>query len=88
MRAMAPWMSAMLVVSPLSRLIFLSRWSWIKLIYDSVSLVVVTLPLWYHLEGAYQALQTVSWLKTLQLVLYFGLLVFVLAELAKTKGEE
>ncbi|MEM1967617.1 MAG: hypothetical protein QXO86_07095 [Nitrososphaerota archaeon] len=88
MQAMAPWMSAMLVVSPLSRLIFLSRWSWMKLIYDLISLVVVTLPLWYHLEGAYEALQTVSWLKTLQLVLYFGLLVFVLAELAKTKGEE
>lgn len=88
MQAMALWMSAMLVVSPLSRLIFLSRWSWIKLIYDLISLVVVALPLWYHLEGAYQALQTVSWLKTLQLVLYFGLLTFVLAKLADTKGEK
>lgn len=79
---MIPWMGVRLIVTPLSRLVFLSRWSWVKLIYDMTSAVVVTLPLWGPLEEAYQALQIISLLQTILYVLYFGLLTFILFKLA------
>ena len=38
---MAPWMVAQLTVTPISRVVFLSRWQWMKLIYDGISLGLI-----------------------------------------------
>jgi len=61
--AMAPWFVGMLIVSPISRLVFLSRYPWVKLIYDFSALFVVVLPLWFHLPEPLEALRLVSWLQ-------------------------
>lgn len=75
--ALAPWLSAQLVVSPVSRVVFLSRYGWLKLMYDTISVLVVSLPLFLSSKSAVNALSLVSWLKTAQLLLYAVLVVYL-----------
>jgi len=83
---LAPWYAAMLVVSPLSRVLALSRHMWIKLIYDGVSIVVVSSPLWLRMSSPAQALLLVSIAKAFQLVFYYALIVWLILEIQK--GEQ
>ncbi len=43
---MAPWMAFQLSVSPVSRVVFLSSRSWLKLLYDFLSLGAILSPIW------------------------------------------
>jgi len=73
---MVPWFVAMLIVSPISRLVFLSRYPWAKLIYDFFALVGVTLPLWWHSLGPLEALRFVAWIQAGLYGLYWLVLLF------------
>lgn len=77
MRAMAPWLVAMLAISPVSRVVFLSKYAWLKLIYDLLSIAVVSSPLFLSIEDPIVALTVVSWAKAGQLILYLLLLFFL-----------
>lgn len=82
MAALAPWLVAMLTVSPVTRIIFLSRHSWIKLLYDSISIAIVAAPFWLHISDPVRALSVVSWLKATQYLLYLLLLIILSAIIA------
>jgi len=73
---MVPWFVAMLTVSPISRLVFLSRYPWTKLLYDSFALVGVTLPLWWRSLGPLEALRFVAWIQAGLYGLYWLVLLF------------
>ncbi len=75
MSAMAPWFTAMLAVSPVSRVVFLSPYAWVKLLYDAMSLFVISSPLWLNIADPVEVLHIVSWMKAGQYVIYFGLLL-------------
>ncbi len=75
--ALAPWFAAQLVVSPLSRIVFLSRYGWLKLPYDMLSVVVISSPLFFSFDNSVSALAVVSWAKTGQLGLYLLLIVLI-----------
>lgn len=75
---MAPWFAAMLVVSPLSRLVFLSELPWVKLIYDVLVLSIFSLPLWLELSTPLEALALIAWSQALLYACYWVMLyIFV-----------
>ena len=74
MSAMAPWMTAMLAISPVTRVVFLCSYAWVKLLYDLVSVFVVSSPVWLNISDPVKSLYIVSWLKAGQLIGYLGLL--------------
>lgn len=86
LRAMAPWMAAQLAVSPVSRVVFLSSYSWIKLVYDFSSLLIVGLPLWWKANSAVSALFLMAWAKVVVYVLYFLVLLAIVKELSYPHG--
>jgi len=76
MALMAPWMMAQLTVSPVSRVVFLSKWPWVKLIYDALSLFVMALLfLWSYPPE--KALASLSWMYVALYVLYLFILVWL-----------
>jgi hypothetical protein len=86
LRAMAPWMAAQLAVSPVSRVVFLSSYSWIKLVYDFSFLLIVGLPLWWKANSAVSALFLMAWAKVVVYVLYFLVLLAIVKELSYPHG--
>jgi O-antigen/teichoic acid export membrane protein len=78
---LAPWYAAMLVVSPLSRVVFLSQYMWIKLLYDAASILIVTTPLFLPALPAHKAVLLVSTAKTIQLIFYGCLLAWLTGRL-------
>jgi O-antigen/teichoic acid export membrane protein len=79
--AIAPWMLASLVVSPLSRVIEIFQAQEFKFIYDLSALVGVVVALWA--AGALrldllQAVQILSSMRILGYVIYFGVLLKVI----------
>ncbi len=81
--SLAPWYAAMLVVSPLSRVLALSKHMWIKLIYDGVSIIVVSSPLWLRMSSPAQALLLVSVAKAFQLLFYYALITWLVLGIQK-----
>jgi O-antigen/teichoic acid export membrane protein len=82
LRAMAPWMAAQMAVSPVSRVVFLSPYSWLKLVYDFTALLAVSLPLWWKADSAVHALFLVAWVKVALYVLYFLVLLLIVTQVA------
>lgn len=76
MAVMAPWMVAQLTVSPVSRVIFLSRWSWMKLVYDTSALMIIALLLGLKLDSG-KALTFLSWGSTALYGIYFLVMVLI-----------
>lgn len=87
LRAMAPWMATQMAVSPVSRVVFLSPYSWVKLVYDFSSLLVTGLPLWWQANSAVSALFLMAWAKVVLYVLYFLLLLAIVKQLSHRYGE-
>lgn len=79
MAVMAPWMVAQLTVSPVSRVVFLSRWSWVKLVYDLLSLVSFGLVFLIDANGlnASKTLLFLSWIQALLYGMYMALLLWL-----------
>ncbi|WP_234554982.1 lipopolysaccharide biosynthesis protein [Thermus caliditerrae] len=76
MGVMGPWMAAQLAVSPVSRLVFLTSRAWLKLVYDTFSLLVVTSPIWlWNLSRPEDALKKVSLLMVSAYMVYFFILL-------------
>lgn len=88
--AYAPWMVAQMAVSPVSRVVFLSKRSWIKLFYDSVSLLVVTCLPYLAMNvwrcGAVEALWILSWAKV-ALYLFYLLILAVASKKITTLSD-
>ncbi|MFM9420307.1 lipopolysaccharide biosynthesis protein [Thermus scotoductus] len=79
---MAPWMAFQLAVSPVSRVVFLSSRSWLKLLYDFTSLGMISSPIWLLNEyGPVQALLGVSLLMAGAYVIYFTVLFVLVTRL-------
>ncbi|WP_347241444.1 oligosaccharide flippase family protein [Thermus sp.] len=74
---MAPWMVAQLTVSPVSRVVFLSRWSWIKLVYDMSALMIFALLLGLELDSS-KALAFLSWGSATLYGIYFVVMVLII----------
>jgi O-antigen/teichoic acid export membrane protein len=79
--ALAPWHAFMFIVSPVSRLIFLSRLAYLKIIYDALSVIVVFSPLVLAMSDPVDAMRFVSQLKVCQLVIYLSFVFYVAASL-------
>ena len=60
MRIMAPWMMGQLVVSSVGRVVFLSRFPWIKLFYDALSAIAISAIFWFRLPPK-EALMLLTW---------------------------
>jgi O-antigen/teichoic acid export membrane protein len=88
LRAMAPWMAAQMAVSPVSRVVFLSPYSWLKLVYDFSALLAVSLPLWCRADSAVHALFLVAWVKAALYALYYLVLLFIVIKLGSHQGEK
>ena len=80
LRIMVPWFVTMLTVSPISRLVFLSRYPWAKLFYDILALFGVSLPLWLNLSEPLEALRLVTWVQAGLYVLYWLILFFAVRQ--------
>ena len=76
-KAMVPWLFFLLVVNPVSRIVFLSRYMWVKIFYDLISLLVITLPLYLHINDPIKSLWLISWLKAMQLIFYMLFLLVI-----------
>jgi O-antigen/teichoic acid export membrane protein len=76
MAIMAPWMVAQLTVNPVTRVIFLSRWSWIKLIYDIGSLASFGFLFLIHEEDFFHSLKIISWVQATLYAIYLIILVW------------
>jgi O-antigen/teichoic acid export membrane protein len=74
MAVMAPWMVAQMTVGSVSRVIFLSPWSWMKFIYDTLALAVASLPLALNL-GSLRALMLLSWGSAVLYGVYFHVMI-------------
>ena len=85
LRVMVPWFVMMLTVSPISRLIFLSRYPWAKLLYDILALIGVSLPLWLHISEPLRALRFVAWIQAGLYVLYWLILFLAVRQGLKVK---
>lgn len=80
--ALTPWMLSALVVSPISRLVYVYRRQRLKLIYDSLSLVSVLLVFYVGAARDLTLLDTLralSWLQTVAYGVYFVLLVRIVS---------
>ena len=88
LQAMAPWMAAQMAVSPVSRVVFLSPYSWLKLVYDFSALLAVSLPLWCRADSAVHALFLVAWVKAALYALYYLVLLFIVIKLGSHQGEK
>jgi O-antigen/teichoic acid export membrane protein len=93
MSIMAPWMVAQLVVSPVSRVVFLSRFPWAKLVYDALSVLAVGALFIVQLspEGA---LRLLTWLYVALYAFYWVILLWLAGDeslsaprVAGAKGE-
>lgn len=83
---MAPWVAFQLSVSPVSRVVFLSSRSWLKLLYDFVSLGAILSPFWlWNKFGPVQALLSVSLLMAGAYALYFVILLVLVMRLPNEK---
>ena len=80
--ALAPWYAFLLIVSPVSRLIFLSRLAYLKLVYDALSVIVMLSPLAIAMSDPVDTVRLVSLLKSCQLVIYLFFVFYVAANLA------
>jgi O-antigen/teichoic acid export membrane protein len=78
MAVMAPWMVAQITVGSVSRVIFLSPWSWMKFIYDTLALAVASLPLALNL-GSLRALMLLSWGSTVLYGVYFLVMIVAIS---------
>jgi len=67
MSIMAPWMVGQLVLSSVGRVIFLSRFPWIKVLYDVLSLLIVGV-VFFIQQPPEEALMLLTWL---YVALYF-----------------
>ena len=76
MSIMAPWMVAQLVVSPVSRVVFLSRFPWAKLVYDALSVLAVGALFIVHLSPE-EALWLLTWLYVALYALYWVILLWL-----------
>jgi len=76
MAIMAPWMVAQLAVSPVSRAVFLSRWSWVKFAYDVFSLLIFAFLITFRLDSR-EALIFLSWSSATLYGVYFLVLLLV-----------
>lgn len=77
MAVMAPWMVAKLVVGSVSRVVFLTRQSWVKLIYDFFALISFGF-VFMGVESEFiHALMRLSLINLLLYVVYFGLLLWI-----------
>ncbi|NPA71533.1 MAG: oligosaccharide flippase family protein [Gammaproteobacteria bacterium] len=72
---MAPWFVGILTVNPLSRLVFLSRYPWSKLIYDVGALGGIIFLFWVHIPDPLTALRLVAWIQALLYGLYWVILL-------------
>lgn len=84
-RVMVPWFVTMLTVSPISRLIFLSRYPWTKLLYDILALITTSFPLWLHLSDPLGALYFVTWTQAGLYILYWLILLLTVQQGLKVK---
>lgn len=87
---MVPWMFAQLIVSPLSRVVFLRRRQKLKLVYDLTSLTAVFAVLsfaWKAGASVEQAVLMLSCAKTLAYTLYFLLLVWIVGSEASNPSD-
>ncbi len=85
--AMAPWVTLQLAVSPVSRVVFLSPWSWLKLLYDFLSLGAVLSPLWFlRFSGPVEAVWGISLLMAGTYGAYFVILLFLVHRLQYEGG--
>jgi O-antigen/teichoic acid export membrane protein len=77
MAIMAPWMIAQLTVYPVTRAIFLSSWSWVKLIYDLCAVASFAFIFLIQEENFSQALKILSWIQVLLYTIYLVILLWV-----------
>jgi len=88
MGVMGPWMAAQLAVSPVSRLVFLTPRAWLKLFYDTTSLLVVTTPAWlWRNDQPEEALLKMSLLMVFAYVLYLVVLLLIAFQIQSQKTE-
>jgi lipopolysaccharide exporter len=79
--AMAPWMLAALVVSPLSRAVYVFQAQELKLIYDIVTLTMVIGVLLIGSRWAESLVENIKWLslaQTLAYGLYFAIIAWII----------
>lgn len=76
--AMIPWTAMALIVSPVSRLIFLSRVSWLKFIYDILSLSIVVAASFLNVQNPLDVLKFISISQAFLYVIYFFILLYIL----------
>lgn len=80
-RVAAPWAFFQLVVSPLSRVVFIYNWQSSKLIYDLSVLTLTALSLFYSMSNGFDILQLTVLLtaaNTVCYILYFAILFYQL----------
>lgn len=83
MGVMGPWLAAQLAVSPVSRIVFLSRHAWVKLLYDLISVAIVLSPLWaWKNLSPVEAVLAISLSSAVAYALYFALLIGLVRTLA------
>ncbi|WP_448377633.1 lipopolysaccharide biosynthesis protein [Fervidobacterium sp.] len=76
MSIMAPWMVAQLAVSPVSRVVFLSRLPWVKLVYDGLSVLAIWALFIVHFSPE-EALKLLAWLYVALYTLYWIILLWL-----------
>lgn len=77
MAAMAPWLVSQLTVSPVSRVVFLSKWSWVKLVYDLLSLASFGLVLLVADADPLRSLVFLSWIEASLYGVYMVILLWL-----------
>ena len=82
MAIMSPWMVAQLTVSPVSRIVFLSQWQWVKFLYDGLALGIFAFVFIAKKSSFITSLKTVVLMEVALYLAYFAILVWVTGRMA------
>ncbi len=77
MQAQTPWIVAAFVVSPLSRLIFLTKYTWLQIPYEVATILVLLLPLISHYSNPVQAVGNIALYRTLLYTIYLLIILML-----------
>jgi len=82
MAIMSPWMVAQLTVSPVSRIVFLSQWQWVKFLYDGLALGIFAFVFIAKKPSFITSLKTVALMEVALYLAYFAILVWITGRMA------
>jgi O-antigen/teichoic acid export membrane protein len=85
MAVMAPWMVAQVTVGSVSRVVFLSNWSALKLIYDTLALTIIAGLFLAGPPDWHGAIRLLSW-STATLYVRYGVVLYLIVGAARLAG--